>query len=168
MTCVRSIFNGAAYTEDSTGRVWCLLSFRCPLSSPFLACAGSRARVPYLEVNDLAAIFLGNGQPSIRCPCDIRRRRRADCCSRPRFVELTRWSSFFSRLGLPLFREPAPDSVVKPKNCSICLYPFKPGERVRIIPCLHQFHTEVSEKARRGWLPPKRGSLTAPVLWAGV
>ncbi|CBN78917.1 protein binding / ubiquitin-protein ligase/ zinc ion binding [Ectocarpus siliculosus] len=38
--------------------------------------------------------------------------------------------------------EPAADSVVKPKNCSICLYPFKPRERVRIIPCLHQFHTE--------------------------
>ncbi|CAM9320139.1 unnamed protein product [Scytosiphon promiscuus] len=41
-----------------------------------------------------------------------------------------------------LVREPAPDSVVKPKSCSICLYPFKPRERVRIIPCLHQFHTE--------------------------
>eukprot|EP00903_Cladosiphon_okamuranus_P010696 g10109.t1 len=41
-----------------------------------------------------------------------------------------------------VIREPAPDSVVKPKNCSICLYPFKTGERVRIIPCLHQFHTE--------------------------
>ncbi|CAN0040138.1 unnamed protein product [Ectocarpus sp. 13 AM-2016] len=25
--------------------------------------------------------------------------------------------------------EPAADSVVKPKNCSICLYPFKPRER---------------------------------------
>eukprot|EP00752_Nemacystus_decipiens_P010697 g9526.t2 len=41
-----------------------------------------------------------------------------------------------------VIREPAPESVVKPKSCSICLYPFKTGERVRIIPCLHQFHTE--------------------------
>lgn len=40
-------------------------------------------------------------------------------------------------------REPAPDNVAKPRNCTICLYPFKPRERVRIIPCLHQFHTEV-------------------------
>lgn len=44
----------------------------------------------------------------------------------------------------PQIREPASDSVAKPKNCSICLYPFKPRQRVRIIPCLHQFHTEVS------------------------
>lgn len=41
-----------------------------------------------------------------------------------------------------LIREPAPDNVAKPRNCTICLYPFKPRERVRIIPCLHQFHTE--------------------------
>ncbi|CAM9403530.1 unnamed protein product, partial [Hapterophycus canaliculatus] len=41
-----------------------------------------------------------------------------------------------------LVQQPASDSVVKPKSCSICLYPFKPRERVRIIPCLHQFHTE--------------------------
>lgn len=40
-------------------------------------------------------------------------------------------------------REPDPESVSKPKSCTICLYQFKPRERVRLIPCMHQFHTEV-------------------------
>ncbi|CAM9449984.1 unnamed protein product [Discosporangium mesarthrocarpum] len=34
------------------------------------------------------------------------------------------------------------DSKHKPRSCPVCLYEFQPQERVRIIPCLHQFHTE--------------------------
>ncbi|CAN0355321.1 unnamed protein product [Ascophyllum nodosum] len=41
-----------------------------------------------------------------------------------------------------LLKEAPTDSLGKNKSCTICLYPLKPAERVRIIPCLHQFHTE--------------------------
>lgn len=47
--------------------------------------------------------------------------------------------------------EPPPDSIAKPRTCTVCLYAFKPGDRVRIIPCLHQFHTEVRITTPRGW-----------------
>ena len=52
--------------------------------------------------------------------------------------------------------------IHRPLECSICLETFKPGDRVKILPCNHIFH----ESCASSWIVDVRG--VCPLCRRGI